>query len=108
MQKTPEGLNILGMARNRRVSRAIGDVDWGGFVATLKHKAESAAAGVVEVNPAGTSQNYGVCDQPVTKKLSERWHCCTDCGLSLHRYVDAAGNILKLWHLPRPERAFGP
>jgi len=52
-----ESLNIQGMARTRRLSRAISDVAWGGLVATLKHKAESAGTGVVEVNPAGTSQN---------------------------------------------------
>ena len=91
-----ESPNIQGMARNRRLSRAISDVAWKGFVATLKHKAEIAGAGVVGVNPAGTSQNCSVCDQPVPKKLSERWHCCPDCGLSLHRDANAAGNFLKL------------
>jgi len=40
-----ESLNIHGMARKRRLSRAISDVAWGGFAATLKHKAESAVPG---------------------------------------------------------------
>jgi putative transposase len=59
-----ESLNIRGMARTRRLSRAISDVTWGGFAATLRHKAESAGARVVGVNPAGTGQNCSVCDQP--------------------------------------------
>ena len=90
-----ESLNIRGMVRNHRLSRAISDVAWGGFVTTLKHKAESAGAEVIEVHPAGTSQNCSSCDQPVPKKLSERWHDCPNCGLSLHRDVNAARNILK-------------
>lgn len=89
-----ESLNIRGMVRNRRVSRAIIDVAWGGFIATLKHKAESAGARVIEVNPAGTSQQCSACGEIVPKKLPERWHRCTHCGLVLHRDVNAARNIL--------------
>jgi len=89
-----ESLNIQGMVRNRRLSRAISDVAWGGFVAALRHKAESAGVEVVEVNPAGTSQNCSGCGQIVPKKLSERKHLCPHCGLFLHRDVNAARNIL--------------
>ncbi len=90
-----ESLNIQGMVRNRRLSRAISGVAWGGFVTTLKHKAESAGATVIEVNPAGTSQECSDCGENVPKTLSERWHRCPHCGLSLHRDVNAARNILK-------------
>jgi len=90
-----ESLNIRGMVRNRRLSRAISDVAWGEFVTTLKHKAESAGALVVEVNPAGTSQECSGCGETVPKKLSERWHRCPYCGLVLHRDVNAARNILQ-------------
>ena len=89
-----ESLNIRGMVRNRRLSRAISDVAWGGFIATLKHKAESAGARVIEVNPAGTSQQCSACGETVAKKLSERWHRCQHCGLVLHRDANAARNIL--------------
>jgi putative transposase len=89
-----ESLNIQGMVRNRRLSRAISDVAWGGFVATLRHKAESAGVEVIEVNPAGTSQHCSGCGQLVPKKLSERQHHCPHCGLTLHRDVNAARNIL--------------
>ena len=90
-----ESLTIRGMVRNRRLSRAISDVAWGSFIATLKHKAESAGARVIEVNPAGTSQLCSGCGALVPKKLSAHRHRCPHCGLVLHRDVNAARNILR-------------
>ncbi len=89
-----EGLNITGMLRNRRVSRAIADAAWSGFVATLRYKAERAGAEVVEVNAQGTSQACSRCGTEVRKSLSVRTHRCSHCGLSLHRDENAARNIL--------------
>jgi len=89
-----ERLNIKGMVKNRRLSRAIADAAWGGFMATLKHKAERAGVAVVEVNPCGTSQTCSGCGADVPKKLSERMHRCPHCGLVLHRDINAARNIL--------------
>jgi putative transposase len=88
-----ERLNVQGMLKNRRLSRAISDAGWTGFKNILKSKAESAGVEVVEVNAAYTSQECSNCGQIVTKKLSDRWHICT-CGCSLHRDVNAAKNIL--------------
>lgn len=90
-----EHLNIRGMLRNHRLSRAIADAAWGGFIATLKHKAEKAGVCMMEVNAYGTSQACSACGQAVEKALSQRWHFC-DCGCSLHRDVNAARNILNL------------
>jgi putative transposase len=89
-----ESLNVKGMMRSRRLARAIGDVAWSAFITTLTHKAESAGAIVVQVPAQGTSQECSSCGQIVQKKLSERWHDCPHCGLSLHRDVNAARNIL--------------
>ena len=89
-----EDLNVKGMLGNRRLSRAISDVAWSAFITTLIHKAESAGATVVQVPPQGTSQECSCCGQTVPKKLSERWHNCPHCGLSLQRDVNAARNIL--------------
>ena len=100
-----ERLNIRGMLRNRRLARAISDVGWYNFRMILAHKAESAGAVVVEVNPAGTSQFCSDCGVEVRKDLSERWHWC-ECGCSVHRDVNAARNIL-LRALARTEPA-GP
>ena len=89
-----ESLNVKGMLGNRRLSRAISDVAWSAFITTLTHKAESAGATVVQIPPQGTSQECSGCGQTVQKMLSERWHNCPHCGLSLQRDVNAARNIL--------------
>lgn len=39
---------------------------------------------VLAVNPSGTSQTC-TCGAPVPKTLSQRWHECLACGLSLAR-----------------------
>ncbi|MGH7170501.1 MAG: RNA-guided endonuclease InsQ/TnpB family protein [Gemmataceae bacterium] len=88
-----ESLNVRGMLRNTRLSRAISDAGWSGFLCVLKHKAESAGVRYVEVDPQGTSQHC-VCGQEVPKALSERWHHCPACGLSLHRDHVSAQVIL--------------
>ncbi len=89
-----ERLNIKGMLRNRRLSRAIADVSWGGFLATLQHKAESTGVVVVSVNARGTSQQCSGCGREVRKELRVRKHKCPHCGLVLHRDENAARNIL--------------
>ena len=89
-----ESLNVQGMLRNRRMSRAISDVAWSAFITTLTHKAESAGAQVVQVSARGTSQECSSCGRIIQKKLSERRHDCPYCGLSLQRDVNAAKNIL--------------
>jgi len=88
-----ERLNIRGMLRNHRLAKAISDVGWYNFRMILAHKAESAGAVVIEVNPAGTSQFCAECGVEVRKELSDRWHSC-DCGYSVHRDINAARNIL--------------
>jgi putative transposase len=90
-----ERLNITGMLKNHRLSRVIADAAWGGFLATLRHKAERAGVAVVEVNPQGTSQRCSGCGRVVAKTLAQRWHSC-DCGVSLHRDHNAAREILAL------------
>ena len=91
-----ERLNIKGMLRNRRMrlSQAIADVSWGGFLATLRYKAEIAGVEVVDVDARGTSQQCSGCGREVRKELRVRKHDCPHCGLVLHRDENAARNIL--------------
>jgi putative transposase len=89
-----ESLNIRGMVRNHRLSRAIADAAWGGFLMVLGHKAERAGVTVMAVNARGTSQQCSACGEEVRKNLSVRQHVCPHCGLSLHRDENAARNIL--------------
>lgn len=89
-----ERLNIRGMLKNHRLARSISDAAWGGFIDTLKHHAQKSGAKVVEVDPKGTSQQCSGCGQNVPKCLSDRWHDCPYCGLSLDRDHNASLNIL--------------
>jgi len=89
-----ERLNIRGMVRNNRLARAISDAGWNQFITILKSKAENAAVEIVEVDPKGTSQECSGCGATVLKKLSVRIHRCNSCGLTLHRDVNAARNVL--------------
>ena len=88
-----ESLNIQGMSRNHRLARAILDAGWSRFIEILGHKAESAGARVMAVDPRGTSQTCSECGATVRKTLGERWHSCV-CGYSAHRDRNAARNIL--------------
>lgn len=84
-----EGLTVRNMVKNRRLSRAISDAGWSGFVSTLRHKAEEAGAEVVEVDPAYTSQTCPDCGTVKAKTLAERRHSCV-CGATMHRDEAAA------------------
>lgn len=88
-----EDLNIKGLAASR-LSRSVYDAGWGRFLDKLTYKAESAGRQLVRVNPNGTTQNCSVCSTRVPKTLSQRWHSCPSCGLSLSRDHNAALNIL--------------
>lgn len=89
-----ESLNIRGMLGNDRLSRAISDAGWSGFLLTLRSKAERAGVAFVEVDARGTSQQCSGCGAEVRKGLSVRRHDCPHCGLSLDRDENAARNVL--------------
>lgn len=105
-----ENLDVVGMltenapgmtkSQAQRMRRAISDAAWGGFVSTLKCKAESAGVSVVSVDPRGTTQECSGCGTVVPKTLRDRWHECPACGLSLDRDHNAALNVL---HRALPE-----
>ncbi len=91
-----EDLRVSNMIQNHSLAIHISDVAWAQFAAILTCKAEWAGKSVVRVNPRNTSQACSGCGCIVKKELSERWHLCPECGLSIHRDVNAARNILKL------------
>ena len=66
----------------------------GKFISMLRYKAECAGARLVEVDPAGTSQECCGCGMDVPKKLNDRLHDCSHCGLTMDRDLNAARNIL--------------
>jgi len=82
------------MLQNKRMARAAADVGWRQFLTFLQNKAAAAGRKVVAVDPRNTSQACSGCGALVPKELHERWHTCPHCGLSVHRDVNAARNIL--------------
>jgi putative transposase len=88
-----EDLRVANMVRNHCLAKSIADAGWAAFLIILVFKAASAGKRVVAVNPAYTSQKCSGCGVIVQKGLSVRWHSCPDCGMSLHRDVNAARNI---------------
>jgi IS605 OrfB family transposase len=79
-----EDLAVKNMVQNHCLARSIHDAAWSQFIAILVGKAAEAGRTVVAVHPRGTSQTC-VCGEPVPKDLSERWHHCPRCHLSLPR-----------------------
>lgn len=89
-----EKLNILGMSKGI-LSKQVHDVSWSSFFQMIRYKAECADKGLKEVNPNFTSQTC-LCGHREKKSLSQRWHNCAFCGLSIHRDILSAKIILKL------------
>jgi putative transposase len=91
-----EDLSVNQMAHNHCLAKSITDAAWSQFAQYLAYKAECAGRTVVSVNPAYTSQDCHRCGHRQTKKLSDRIHRCSCCGLEMHRDHNAALNILAL------------
>jgi putative transposase len=61
----------------------------------ITYKAEEAGRKVVLVDPRGTTQVCSRCGTEIPKRLSDRWHWCFECHLSLSRDHNAAREILR-------------
>ncbi|HXW89975.1 MAG TPA: transposase, partial [Terriglobales bacterium] len=88
-----EDLNIQGLAKTK-LAKSVQDAGWSAFMAKLAYKAESAGRWLVKVDPRGTSQQCP-CGALVRKKLWQRDHKCTACGLETTRDHAAALEILR-------------
>src|SRR5262249_28303637 len=89
-----EDLNVRGLAGGM-LSKQVLDASWSSFIAKLTYKAEDAGRQLVKVDPRGTSQRCP-CGANVPKKLSDREHACTKCGLITTRDHASAAEILRL------------
>ena len=89
-----EKLNVKGLARGLH-PKQVHDAGWAEFLDKLAYKAEEAGRRFVQVNPRGTSQRCP-CGNPVPKDLTQRWHHCNKCGLSVPRDQASAMEILRL------------
>lgn len=89
-----EDLNIKGLAAGM-LAKSVNDAGWSSFIAKLAYKAEEAGRVLMKVDPRGTSQRC-ICGAPNPKTLSQRWHSCDACGLSVSRDHASALEILRL------------
>lgn len=89
-----EDLNIKGMVKNRKLSRAISDCGWGMFLKALQYKCDWNGKNLLKIDRfAPSSKTCSACGTKVDKlPLSIReWQC--DCGAKHDRDINAAKNI---------------
>ncbi|MFB2979087.1 RNA-guided endonuclease InsQ/TnpB family protein [Microseira sp. BLCC-F43] len=91
-----EDLNVSGLVKNRKLSRAISDLGWRKFRTFLEAKSESSGREFRVINRwEPTSQKCSCCGFRIGKlDLSIREWVCLNCGTSHDRDVNAAVNIL--------------
>ena len=92
-----EDLNVVGLLKNKHLSRHIADVGWGTFRALLEAKAKLQGVCVVKANRfEPTSKTCSHCGHVLSElSLSVRAWTCPACGTHHDRDVNAAKNLLK-------------
>ena len=91
-----EDLNVSGMVKNRKLSRAISDAGWYSFRSLLDAKCEKYGRDFVVIDRwEATSQKCSNCGKHGGKKeLNVRAWTCLHCGEQHDRDINAAKNIL--------------
>jgi putative transposase len=90
-----ENLNVKGMVRNRKLSKAISDVGWGMFVNFLAYKLERKESKLIEIDRFFPSSKKCSCCGHVINELPllfREWDC-PSCGTHHDRDSNAALNI---------------
>jgi putative transposase len=90
-----EDLNVAGMVKNRKLSKAIADASWSEFVRQLKYKAEWYGRKIAQISPwFPSSKLCSDCGFRVEKMpLDIREWTCKNCGSHHDRDINAAKNI---------------
>jgi len=92
-----EDLNIKGMMKNRRLSKAIADQGWRQFVNQLEYKSKAKGGCMVRIGRwLPSSKTCSSCGNHQDMPLSVRIYSCSGCGMKMSRDVNAALNI-KQW-----------
>ncbi|WP_439663729.1 RNA-guided endonuclease InsQ/TnpB family protein [Lentzea sp. HUAS TT2] len=91
-----EDLNVSGMVRNRRLSRAISNAGWSEFRRQLEYKCERAGRTLVVIDRwYPSSKTCSACGHRLTElALSARHWTCPSCRARHDRDLNAAKNIL--------------
>ena len=92
-----EDLNVIGMMKNRHLSRAIQDQCLGEFFRQMEYKCAWNGIELVKVGRFYPSSKTCSCCGEVKHdlKLSERTYKCPHCGLVINRDYNAAINLMK-------------
>ena len=92
-----EDLNVKGMVKNHKLSKAISDVAWSSFVSKLKYKAQWNDKEVIIIDRFYPSSKTCSCCDYVKESLSldERTWTCSKCNTIHDRDVNASKNILR-------------
>jgi putative transposase len=89
-----EDLNVAGMVRNRKLSRAISDAGWGAFRQMMEYKCEWYGKNLLFIGRFEPSSKMCTCGYVHSElKLSDREWTCPNCNLIHDRDVLAANNI---------------
>lgn len=102
-----EDLNVSGMQKNRRLSRAISDASWSSLRWQLEYKSKWAGVELVIADRFfASSKTCSGCGHKIEKlSLSQRTFKCPCCSLSLDRDLNAAINLDRYKTTTRPIRA---
>jgi putative transposase len=89
-----ESLNVAGMVRNHRLSRAISDLGWSEFLRQLAYKTQWSGSTLVAADRFYPSTKMcSGCGALVDMPLSQRIYRCSVCGLVLDRDLNSARNL---------------
>ena len=90
-----EDLNIKGMIKNHKLSKAISDVSWSSFITMLTYKSEWKGKNLLKINrfdpSSKTCNSCGYIKHYL--KLQDREWICPECGVIHDRDINAALNI---------------
>jgi putative transposase len=91
-----ENLSMENMNRNKKLSKALSDTGWGGFVEMLQYKGKWSNCRVIKIDRFYPSSQICHCCGYRNKelKLSQRTWICPICKAELDRDFNAALNIL--------------
>lgn len=89
-----ENLNIKGMVKNKRLSKAIADQGWRQFTDQLAYKSRWNGGATVRIDRwAPSTKTCSCCGHKQPMPLELRIFECENCGESLNRDLNAAINI---------------
>ena len=90
-----ETLNVSGLLKNRKLAKALSDSALSRFLRMLKYKADRRGIPITEADQFFASTK--ICSNCGHKKkdlvLSDRRYHCSECGLDIHRDLNAAINL---------------